>query len=105
MVLVCLLAMWGLVGVASGATGHAFVASLGEAPAGRALGEPTALAVDHATGDLFVADRGRGVVDVFGATGSFLMHFGGFVEANGLAVDEATGDVYLTEPFEDAVLV
>ena len=67
--------------------------------------DPTALAADHATGDLFVADRGHGVVDVFGPSGSFLTHFGDYVEANGLAVDEATGDVYLTEPFEDAVLV
>ncbi len=54
---------------------------------------------------MFVADRGRGVVDVFGPSGSVVAHFGGYVEANGLAVDEATGDVYLSEPFEDAVLV
>ena len=105
----CLLATFmlllALAGVAAAATGRAFVVSLTEASAPRALGEPNVLAVDHATGDLFVAARARGVVDVFSPSGSFVAHFGGWVEANGIAVDEATGDVYLTEPFEDAVLV
>ena len=104
----CLLLTSGLLlvtaGAAAGASGRAFLVSLRQAPAGRSLTEPTALAIDHATGDLFVADRARGLIDVLGSAGNFLTSFGRFVEANGIAVDEASGDVYLSEPFEDAVL-
>lgn len=90
---------------AGAAVGHTFVQAFGETRAQSALLEPGAEAVDHETGDVFVADNGRGVVDVFSSTGTYLTSFGGDVEAGGLAVDEATGDVFVAEPFEGVVLV
>jgi sugar lactone lactonase YvrE len=91
---------------ASAATGHSFLSSLTEAPLGTALSEPTAMAVDHADGHLFVADPGTGVVDVFSSSGSFVTQIGeGSLFAAGLAVDEASGVVYVADRFEDAVLV
>ena len=42
------------------ATGHRFLSSLSEAPAGRALQEPDGVAVDQTSGDVFVADPGAG---------------------------------------------
>ncbi len=91
---------------AQAATGHEFVSSLSEAPAGSALKEPGAVAVDHASGDVFVADPGRGVVDVFSSSGAYVAQFGGGVlEAQSVAVDESSGDVYVAEPFANAVLV
>lgn len=91
--------------VGSAATGHEFLARLSEAPPGRALREPGAVAVDHVTGEVFVADPGTGVVDVFTAAGTYVTRFGAGLEATALAVDEASGDVYVAEPVEDAVLV
>ncbi len=92
-------------GVASAVTGHELLSRLSEAPPGHALREPDAVAVDHATGEAFVADPGSGVVDVFSSTGSYVTRFGAGLEATALAVDEASGDVYVTEPVEDAILV
>jgi hypothetical protein len=88
------------------ATGHQFLSSLKEAPAGTPLKEPGAVAVDHASGDVFVADAGQGVVDVFSSSGAFLTQFGGgSLFAAGVAVDEASGDVYVADTFASAVLV
>ena len=88
------------------ATGHEFLSSLSEAPGGTSLKEPGALAVDQATGGMFVADPGRGVVDVYNASGVFVTQFGaGTLQARGVAVDEASGVVYVADSFQNAVLV
>ncbi len=101
----CLTVVLGLVlcdASATAATGHEFLSSLREAPVGTALKEPGAVAVDHATGDVFVVDPPGGVVDVFSGTGSYLTQFGeGALEA--VAVDEASGDVYVADPGASAV--
>lgn len=92
-------------GSALAATGHKFLSRLSEAPPGTALKAPGAAAVDHATGDVFVADPASGVVDVFGATGAFVTQFGEGLEPAGVAVDEASGNVYVADSATDAVLV
>ena len=100
---------WGLAAVSSSAlasTGHAFWATLSEAPAGTVLKEPDAVTVDRADGDVLVADPGSGMVDVFSSSGTYLTQFGeGAVFAASMAVDETSGDVYVADSFQDAVLV
>ena len=79
---------------------------MAEAPPGTELVEPGTVAVDHHTEDLFVADPGTGMVDVYDTSGGFLTQFGeGKLIAAGVAVDEANGVVYVADSFEDAVLV
>jgi hypothetical protein len=90
---------------ASAATGHSFHKGLSEAPPGEALGEPSALAVERSSGRVFIADPGKGVIDVFGSSGSYEAQFGEGVGAAALAVDEETHDVYVAEPVEDVVRV
>ena len=99
--------LWLLGGVvpASGAVGHQFLSRLTEAPAGTALSAPAAVAVDHASGDVFVGDPGAGVVDVFSSTGAYVTQFGEGIEPVAVAVDETSGDVYVAEPVSDGVLV
>jgi DNA-binding beta-propeller fold protein YncE len=93
-------------GPASGATGHTFVSTLSEAPMGTKLSKPGAVAVDHASGDVFVADPGTGMVDVFSASGVFVSQFGaGKLDVVGIGVGEASGLVYVADSHEDAVLV
>ncbi len=93
-------------GSSSAATGHPFRSRLTEAPGGSPLVEPAAAVVDHATGDVFVADPGTGMVDVYSSAGVFLTQFGeGKLLGAGVAVDEASGLVYVADSFEDAVLV
>ncbi len=88
------------------ATGHEFRSSLSEAPVGTHLQEPGALAVDHADGQLFVADPATGMVDVFSSGGAYVTQFGGgALLAAGMAVDEASGEVYVADSYQDAVLV
>ena len=64
-----------------------------------------AVAVDRASGEVFVADSGAGFVDVFSSsTGAYETQFGGgALDAQAVAVDEASGDVYVAEPLNDAV--
>jgi hypothetical protein len=86
---------------AFGATGHKLVSTLTEAPAGTPLGAPEALAVDQ-KGDVFVADKTRGLIDEYGSSGELKTQFGaGVLPAGvslpGIAVDEASGDVYVIE--------
>ena len=91
---------------ASAATGHPFLSSLTEASAGTSLVEPQAIAVDHTTGDVFVADPGAGMVDVYSPSGAFVTQFGeGGLSSAGIAVDEASGLVYVADAFDDEVLV
>jgi hypothetical protein len=101
------LSAWGF-GVMSafGSTGHGFVSSVSEAGGGSLLGRPDALAVDGASGDVFVGDPASGVVDVYSPSGSFLAEFGGgLLSPVGVAVDEASGLVFVADSFADAVLV
>jgi hypothetical protein len=109
-VVVCLwsasLVVWAVAGHALAATGHAFVSSVSEAPVGMRLVAPGAVAVDRATGEVFVGDPGAGYVDVFSSSGAYEARVGdGFVEASGVAVDEASGDVYVADGSQDVVLV
>ena len=91
---------------AGAATSHVLLSSVREAPAGTALGEPGAVAVDHDSGEVFLAEPARGVVDVLDSSGAYVGQFGeGVLEAQSIAVDEATGDVYVSEAFADAILV
>jgi hypothetical protein len=105
---VALLVAWaGLVATAPvfAATGHGFSSGLTQA-GGSALVAPVAVAVDRATGRVFVADVGAGVVDVYDGSGVYVGQFGGGVlDAVGVAIDEASGDVYVADPFLEAVLV
>jgi hypothetical protein len=87
------------------ATGHQFSTSISEAPPGTALSQPGAVAIERLSGKLFVADPGKGVVDVFSSTGAFQTRFGQGAEPAGVAVDEVSGDVYVAEPFEHVVRV
>jgi DNA-binding beta-propeller fold protein YncE len=87
------------------ATGHELLSRIIGGPSGAALEEPGAIAVDHASGEVFVADRARGVVDVFSSSGEYLSSLAENLEAQAIAVDEASGDVYVAEPLEDVVLV
>jgi hypothetical protein len=80
------------------ATGHKFLSQLSEAPPGAPLSEPEGVAVDKA-GDVFVADPGAGVVDVFDSSGKFKAQLGAGVlegELPGLAVD-LSGKVYVAD--------
>ena len=91
---------------AQAATGHPYLQSLTEAPTGTKLQEPTALALDHKTGQLFSADAAAGVVNVFDSTGTYLTQIGeGSLFAVGIAVDEASGLVYVADSFQNAILV
>jgi DNA-binding beta-propeller fold protein YncE len=84
---------------AAAATGHKLTSQLTQAPPGTPLGAPDAMAVDKG-GDVFVADAGKRVVDVFNSSGTFKTQFGGGVlqgEAQGLGVEETSGDVYVAD--------
>ena len=68
---------------------------------------PAAIAVNTATGDVYVTDVVNNVVEVFSASGSYLSEFGGgtaFPAPNGqlyqpiaIAVDPGSGDVYVLD--------
>lgn len=69
---------------------------------------PQGVAVNEATGEIYVSDGGRQVVDVFSASGTYLSQLtgtppsapvsGSFQDPAGLAVDQTTGDLYVTDP-------
>ena len=87
------------------ATGHEFVSSLSEAPAGTALGNPPlSLLTTRAVMCLWPI---LGVVWWMSSArqGRIVTQFGEGLEPVGLAVDEASGDVYVAEPVTDGVLV
>jgi hypothetical protein len=79
---------------AAGAPGGAFV-----------QGEPAALAVDQATGDVYVSDTAHEVVDVFSPAGRYLSRVTGagvpvvasFGEVRSIAVDRSSGDLLLAD--------
>jgi hypothetical protein len=95
----CLILLALVPGLASAAVGHKFLSRITEAPTGTPLSEPQGIAVNRATGELFVTDSGTLEVDVFDAAGNFKTQF---VTARhqvpvAVAVDEATGYVYVVE--------
>ena len=62
------------------------------------------IAVDQATGDVYVVDRNNGRVEIFDGNGGFLGSFGSEGEGagqmsgpEGIAIDQATGTVYVTD--------
>jgi hypothetical protein len=82
----------------------------GGSPVPNGLKEPHAVAVDQANGDVFVADRGNGVVDVFSASGVYLSQItsaGGqaFSSVESLAVDGASGDLLVSDEGAGVVYV
>lgn len=66
------------------------------------------VAVDDATGHVYVADAARGVVDVFSSTGEYLSQLtgtpptasvhGSFAGPQGLTVDQSTHGLYVADP-------
>jgi hypothetical protein len=61
---------------ASAAETHVFTGSFGSEGSGAGqLNEPTGLAVDQATGDVYVADTGNDRVDKFDSAGTFIRAF------------------------------
>jgi DNA-binding beta-propeller fold protein YncE len=74
---------------------------------------PQGVAVNEATGDIYVSDGGSQVVDVFSASGAYLSQLtgtplsapvsGSFQDPAGLAVDQTTGDLYVTDPHSGVV--
>ncbi|HEY7831282.1 MAG TPA: hypothetical protein VIC06_12040 [Solirubrobacteraceae bacterium] len=86
-------------------------------PAGR-FSQPGGIAVDQATGNVYVVDAFDGVVDVFSATGAYLPSAsislasipGGFQASEarytrGVAVDDFNGDVYVSDSGRPRVYV
>ncbi len=69
--------------------------------------EPTAVAVDDSSGDVYVVDRGNGHVDKFSAEGAYISQFNGSETPAGsfqptdVAIDNSTdaakGDVYVVD--------
>ncbi len=101
----CLTLALALAASAHAATGHNFQSAITQAK-GSALSEPTAVAVDRASGKTFLADSGAGVVEVYDSSGAFVTQFGaGTLLAAGIAVSEATGLLYVADSFNNAVEV
>jgi hypothetical protein len=75
--------------------------------------QPTALAIDEASGEVFVYDRAKNSVNGFGPTGECLIHFKvspaakGEVDNEGIAFDNSGGasggDLYVVAPDEHAI--
>ena len=86
---------------ASGSIGHSYLSKL-QAPLPPGLVEPSGMAVDQKTGEVFIANETNGVgIEVFSASGEYETHLATAAEsgtgaASRVAVDEATGFVYAT---------
>jgi hypothetical protein len=87
---------------------------IGEAgPGGSGGGEfsgPDGVAIDQATGDVYVVDTGNNRVEKFEASGTYLSQLdgtetpsGAFSEPTAVAVDQASGDVYVVDSGHDVV--
>jgi DNA-binding beta-propeller fold protein YncE len=69
---------------------------------------PQGVAVNNATGEIYVADGAKRVVDAFKASGEYLRQLtgappsapvnGSFRDPSGLTVDQSTGELYVTDP-------
>lgn len=82
-VVVCAGTWWCAPALAASARGHVFSASLGSEGEG-ALSDPGQIAVDDATGDVYVLDRGHDRIVRYGPQGEFLAAWGWGVQ-NGAA--------------------
>ena len=104
-------------GVATAGTGFGVIGHFGGV-AGSGNGQfssPAGVAVDQASGDVYVADPGNHRVQKFDATGNFLLAFGSagsspgqFANATAIAVDNsvggpASGDVYVADQGNNVV--
>ncbi len=73
--------------------------------------DPEGVAVDDATGYVYVSDATANVVDVFSSSGEFLSQLTGmlgkgfvaFAKPTGLAVDQATNDLYVGDSHNQVV--
>ncbi len=89
---------------------HVFSTSFGEAGSANgqlALTDQSYVAVNQATGDVYVADTGNARVEEFEADGAFLRTFGTFADPTFIAVDNSTGpskgDVYAADSGDNTV--
>ncbi len=83
---------------------HPFLGALPEPPGAENLLEPTAVAIDHKSGQIFVGDEDNGVIDIYSSAGAFQQSFGEELEPAAIAIDEASGDIYVAEPSADALI-
>jgi hypothetical protein len=91
---------------AHAAVSHKFLSSLSEAPLGTSLLEPSSVAVDRTTGQLFVGDTAAGFIDVYSSSGEYEAQFGGgTLQVAGIAIDESSGDIYVADSFHETVAV
>jgi DNA-binding beta-propeller fold protein YncE len=102
-VLACVLAVIGLLGCwaapALALRGHTFEKSFGSAGSGPGqFNHPVGVAVNEATGDVYVLDRGNDRVERFSATGAYLGQFDGSESPTGKFSFRPPG----SEPIEDA---
>ncbi len=89
---------------AQAALTHSSTGVLAESSPGAPLEEPTSVAIDHASGQIFVGDEGEGTIDVYSSSGAFQAQFGEAIEPGAIAIDEASGDIYVAEPQSRRVL-
>lgn len=93
-------ALWS--GSAAAARGHHFSEVFAGPGAGEGqLDEPSGVAVEDRSGDLFVADKGNNRVEIFGSTGTFIGQFNGSGLIAGESSAPPTGE--LSSP--DAIAV
>ena len=71
---------------------------------------PAGIAVDPATGDVYVVDRANDRVEKFGSSGAYISQFngnatpaGGFSSPSSVTVDPNNGDVYVLDAGHDVV--
>ncbi|HEY5193876.1 MAG TPA: hypothetical protein VIJ39_08420 [Solirubrobacteraceae bacterium] len=76
---------------------------------------PDGVAVNDESGDIYVSDTERHIVDVFSSTGQYLSQItevpassgapvqGSFQYPSGLTVDQSTHDLYVTDPHSEVV--
>jgi DNA-binding beta-propeller fold protein YncE len=88
---------------------HVFKESFGSAGSGPgqlALLENSGVAIDQATGDVYVADTGNGRVSEFEADGTFVRNFGAFTTPTYIAIDNSPGgegDVYVADSADNLI--
>ena len=98
--------LWVGSAMAQAATGHRFLASISEASLGLSLLEPSSVAVDRVTGQVFLGDPGSGYVYVYSALGGYETSLSdGSLHVAAVAVDESDGDVYVADSFHETVAV
>jgi hypothetical protein len=74
--------------------------SFGSGPPSGPFNGAVGVAVDPASGDVYIADTTHHVVDKFDATGAYLSQITGFSRPGSLAVDASTGDLYILDENE-----